>query len=270
MEFVNWLPSFITTGALGLGLFLGKNLIVTRLKNAVKHEYDEKLEQIKFSNRQIELELQNREKELASVREVAFSSMTHRQSLICERQLKAIDEIWCSYLNLSSARFVSNMMSRVKVDEVSKEIRLNTNLQEFFRFIAQNLDSEKISEVNAYKHRPFVSEGVWAYYSSYQSIVMHFVALAKAFENGLDDKLVNSEGLEKLIKATLPHQSEFIDKFGPTAAVYLLEEIEGHLLREIRTSIDGKGTSEDSLSKANEIISLSEALQTEDTMVKEA
>lgn len=44
---MDWFPAISTTSLLVIALWLGRNLLITRLTNSVRHEYDEKLETIK-------------------------------------------------------------------------------------------------------------------------------------------------------------------------------------------------------------------------------
>lgn len=267
-EFINWIPSLITTGGFGVVVFLSKNLIVNRLTNAVKHEYDTKLEEVKASHKLIEqrlqAEIQKREHEVITIRESAFSGLAHRKSLLFERQLKAVDDLWQAYITLSPAKIVSAMMSRVDIQMVSKNIANDSNMQQLFQMIGQNVDMVKLGTIQSEKLRPFVSEPIWAYFSTYQSIVLHYVMLAKIFEFGLEEKMIKSDELVNLLTKVLPHQKEFIEKFRVEGSFYLLEEIEQKLLKEINDFLSGKGVSEERLKEATEIIKHSEKLRAQD------
>lgn len=267
-EITGWIPSLVTTGSLGILIFLSKNLIITRLKNAVQHEYDKKLESVKSAHKVIENQLQTeilkREHEISLIRESAISGLAHRSSLLFERQLSAVEELWRSYTTLSQARFVSTMMSRVNLQEVSKTIAHDSSMQQFFQMIGKNVDMNKLSETQPANLRPFVSQTIWAYFSAYQSIVLHYVVLAKVFELGLGDNMTKSDELINLLLKVLPHQKEFIEKFGVEGSFYLLEEIEQKLLDEINDFLSGKGVSEERLKEATEIIKYSEQLRAQD------
>ncbi|TOE34300.1 hypothetical protein [Vibrio parahaemolyticus] len=268
MDIIDWIPSLVTSGGLGVVAVLSKNLIVTRLTNSVKHEYDVKLEAIKANHKESEqrfqAELQKRDLQVEAIRDSALSGLAHQKSLLFEKQLDAVDNLWKSFVALSPAKVVSTMMSRINIDEVSKTIARDTNLQEFFKMIGQNVDLETLGGVNSTSLRPFVSEPIWAYFSAYQSIVLHYVVLAKMFELGLDKKMTKSEELVKLVSKVLPHQKEFIEKYEITGAFYLLEEIEQLLLSEIQNFLSGKGISEERLKEATEIIKYSEQLKVTD------
>ncbi|MCG9663450.1 hypothetical protein L1D26_10280 [Vibrio mediterranei] len=267
-EFIDWIPSLITTGGFGVIIFLSKNLLITRLTNAVKHEYDAKLEQVKNSHKlteqRLQGEIQRREHEVATIRDSALSGLSHRKSLLFERQLNAVDDLWQAYISLSPAKVVATMMSRVKIDEVSKTIEHDSKLQHFFEMIGKNVDMDKLGAVQPASLRPFVSEPIWAYFSAYQSIVLHYVVLAKMFELGLSEKMTKSDELVNLLTKVLPHQKEFIEKYRVEGSFYLLEEVEQKLLKEINDFLSGKGVSEERLKEAAEIIKHSEHLRSQD------
>jgi hypothetical protein len=267
-ELIDWVTFFFTTGVFGIVVFLSKNLIITKLTNSVKHEYDAKLEKLKASNRATEqslrVEIQKRDSEITSIRDSALSGLDHRKSILFERQLNAVDELWKANNALSSAKSVSAIMSVFEIGKVSKRIEYDTKLQNFFKALAQNVDFKKLEIEPPSNLRPFVSEPIWAYFSACQSIVFHYVALAKIFELGFDEKMVKTDQLVTLIAKVLPHQKTYIVKHRIEGAFFLLEEIEGKLLKEIQHFLAGKGTSKARLKEASEIIKHSEQLTAKD------
>jgi hypothetical protein len=267
-ESINWIPSLVTTGLFSAVVFFSKNLIITRLTNSVKHEYDAKLEALKASNKAMEqtfqAEIQKRDSEITSIRNSALSGLDHRNSLLFERQLNAVDSLWQANTALSPAKAVSSMMSVFKIEEVSKTIEYDAELQNFFKTLAQNVDFKKLEIEPSSNLRPFVSKPIWAYFFACQSIVFHYVALAKIFELGLGTKMVKTDELVTLITKVLPHQKTYIEKHRIEGAFFLLEEIEGKLLKEIQDFLAGKGTSEARLKEASEIIKHSEQLTAKD------
>lgn len=63
---MDWIPAISTTGIFAGVLWLGRSLITSRLKNAVRHEYDKKLADLKadLTNKQEVLKADLRIKEL--------------------------------------------------------------------------------------------------------------------------------------------------------------------------------------------------------------
>ncbi|MBW2108980.1 MAG: hypothetical protein JRI36_09990 [Deltaproteobacteria bacterium] len=243
---MDWIPAISTTSLFALAIYLFRNLLTTRLTNAVKHEYDQKLEEIKA-------DLQARDKELESLKTTALSGLNHRQMVIYEKRVEAAQTLWDATIQISGGKPVSEIMCSVKTDVVSEQIGENTELQEFFKIIANLVDIEKMSKVDADSIRPFVSESAWSYFEAYRSIIWHSITQAKLFEKGIGNKLLKTDKMIKLIKTALPHYSDDIDLHDLKAYV-LLDELKEKILNEIRLMLSGPEDDELSVKRASEII----------------
>ena len=96
-------------------------------------------------------------------------------------------------------------------------------------------------------------------FSAYQAIVWFAVAKLHILKLGIADaKLLDPSGVEKLIKSALPHHAEYIEKRGPPAYHYLLDELETRLLVELRQMLEGTESDAANVAQAAEIIKLSE------------
>ena len=73
-------------------------------------------------------------------------------------------------------------------------------------------------------------EITWAYFNAFCSLLTFNSARFKALKLGLGEsqKLINMEYIKNILKAALPHQTQFIDEQDPGAYYYLLEEIEAN------------------------------------------
>jgi hypothetical protein len=105
--------------------------------------------------------------------------------------------------------------------------------------------------------RPFVPELTWAYFYAYITLLTFNFMRFKTLNLGLEEpqKYVNTEHIKNILKAALPHQTQFIDEQDPEAYYYLIEEIENRLLSELRKILDGKEADQSSIQRANEISS---------------
>ncbi|OUR84757.1 hypothetical protein A9Q75_01560 [Colwellia psychrerythraea] len=250
---MDWIPAVSSTSVLAILIFLSRHLIVARLTNAVKHEYDSKLEQLKA-------ELSKREKEIESLRQVGLNGLQQRQASIFNKQIEAVELLWAATCKLHLGKPVSEMMLRVKTEEVSKSISYDANLQKFFKYISMHADMKKMTEIDPNPARPFVSKLAWAYYSAYSSIIWHYVLQANLFENGLGDNLLETKKLTKLVSVALPHQVEYIEKFGVSVFGHLLEELQNKILEEVDSMISGKYLDTSGLQKAAKIQELAQEL----------
>jgi hypothetical protein len=68
------------------------------------------------------------------------------------------------------------------------------------------------------------------------------------------ERYFSTENLRKLLKATLPHQSKFVDENDPGAYHYLLDELEGYLLAELRKILMGEEVDQVAAARAKEIM----------------
>lgn len=261
---MEWVPAISITSLLAIVLWLCRNLIATRLTNAVKHEYDEKIENLRATLRQNEesfkAELKAKESQIDALRSGALSGIVNRQAVLYERQLNAVDQLWGAIMSLSSAKAVSSWMATLKFDAAAKEAARNSQFREVFKIMGKSFDINSLKTIDASKARPFVSPLAWAFYSAYQSIVMHAVIKLQMLQNGIDKDFADTKAITKLVKVALPHQQEFIEKYGPSAFHYFLEELESKLLLEINNILQGKKSDKESIEKAALILKEAERL----------
>jgi DNA primase len=73
-------------------------------------------------------------------------------------------------------------------------------------------------------------------------------------------EVIDTENVTKLVKVALPHQVEYIEKHGPSAFHYLLDELETYLLLAFKLMLKGEESDKDTLEKAASIIKQAETL----------
>ncbi|ELC9520014.1 hypothetical protein RJY08_001462 [Vibrio alginolyticus] len=247
LSLINWFPSIATASVIGVVGFLLRNVIKTRLTNAVKHEYDGKLELIKA-------DIQRKERDLEILKSSGVSSVGHRQTILFEKRVEAAEVLWKATVLVSGGQRVSDMMFRVKEEYVSANVGSDEKLQMFFKFIAQQADTDKMSEINAELVRPFVSKSAWSYYEAYHSIIWHFIAMASLYEKGLGHDLLKTEQMIETVKAVLPNYSDYIDQHGASSVILLLDELKDKVLNEIDNMLLGVTEDEQAVLRANEIL----------------
>lgn len=248
-----WLPAIFSTSSLAIILFLSRNLILTRLTNAVKHEYDTKLELLRS-------DLSRKDREIESLRQVGFSGLQQRQNILFNKQVDAIELLWAATCKLDLGKPISTMMQRLKTSEISNVITHDKKLQQFFKYISMHIDMQELASINPLPARPFISKLAWAYYSAYSAIVWHYVVQAKLFESGLSDNLLDVEKIKTIVHVALPHQKEFIDEFGSDALGYLLDELQDKILLELESIMNGETLDASGLEKAAKIQKLAQDL----------
>jgi len=125
-----------------------------------------------------------------------------------------------------------------------------------FTILGSGCDLTKLNTISAHKARPFVSPMVWAVFRAYTTIAMGAAIRIEGLKSGIATDLVNHGSIKKLVKAALPHQSEYLDKFGEAGYHYLLDELEEKLLREINVMLSGKEADQANVDQVAQIIGL--------------
>ncbi len=245
----DWIPAFTTTTALAVLAWLSRSLIITRLTNSVKNEFDSKIEKLKS-------DLSAKEAQIESLRNGAMSGLITRQSSLYQRQLQAIDEIWHSVKELEKAKHISATLVTLKFEECAKESATNPKFRDFIKTIGGDFDAESMDLSGAKKARPFLTPLAWAYYSAYSSVIMLAITKLKVLKIGVEnpEKYFDFESVKNLLKKVLPLRSEYIDKYDSSTHHYFLDEIEELLLVELQNIQKGLKTDKDNASRAAEII----------------
>ena len=185
-----------------------------------------------------------------------------------KRRLEAVDQLWSATTALAGAKKISSFMAVMKFDAIAEEAARDPKVREMFTAMGAAFDPNKVDLSGAEKARPFVSPMAWALFSAYQAIVMQAVSKLLIIKSGIGLKdLIDKEAVSKLVKAALPHQSGFIDKYGDAGYHYLLEELEGALLAALREMLVGEETDQASLERANDILRRSNELMANQSKV---
>lgn len=244
----NWFPALTTTALLGGALWLARSLIFTRLQNSVKNEFDSKLEVLRS-------ELKSKEAQIESLRSGAMSGLITRQGALYQRKLEAIDQIWSAVKELDKAKHISSTMAILEFEACVKESSGNPNFRTFMDTVGGNFDPNSLDLSGAALARPFVTPLAWAYYSAFSAVIMSAIFKMKVLKIGLDDadKFLRSDYPNKLLKTVLPSRSAYIDEHGTSVHHYLLDEIEGLLLFELKKIQDGNEVDMDNAKRAAEI-----------------
>lgn len=261
---MEWLAAISTTSLLAVVLWLSKNLIITRLTKAVRHEYDEKIEKLRTKLRKSEetfkSDLQSKEAQINALRSGALSTISSRQVAVFEKQVKAIEQVWNTVIALGPAKSVSAWMAVIKFEAAAKAAAQNPRAREMFSMLS-TIDLEAIDTKEAQKARPFISPVAWAYFTAYQAVVTHAVFRLHMLKSGIEmTDVIDTEHVMKVVKLALPHQAEYIEKHGPSAFHYLLEELETNMLTSFKLMMKGDEADKEALEKAAAIISESEKL----------
>jgi hypothetical protein len=265
MDFISWFPPLTTTALFGYALYLGRHLIITRLTKSVEHEFNQKLEsvrsQMRDSEERLKAELRTKETEISALRSGALTALASRHVAIDKRRLEAVDQLWQSVIALGTARGIAALMSTVSFEKAAPLTERDPKAREVFEMMGTGFDFKNIDLTGASKARPFLSPMVWATFSALQAVVMHSVMQWHILKGGLGNKdFISNDAISNLIKAALPHYSDYIDKHGSSAYFYLLEALDTQLLKEIQQMLSGVEADINSVERAADILLKSKAV----------
>ncbi len=265
MDFTDWVPSLTTAGVVAAALWLGRSLLITRLRNAVQHEFDAKLESLKTelraSEEQLKADLRRKDAQIEALRGGALSGLASRQSLLDKKRVEGIEKLWSAVVAMGPAEVALAWMATVKFEAAAKETATNPKFREIFEVIGGSIDLDKMKLAKASHVRPFVSDLSWAIFSAYQAIGIHAVSQLMMLKSGLGQPdFLNTEKVTSLVEAVLPHQAEYLSRAGANGYHYLVEELKTLLLAQLRHDLRGEDLDQDSLDRSARILREAEEL----------
>lgn len=263
MNFLDWIPAISTTSLLAGALWLCRSLISARLTRTVQHEFDEKIEvlrtNLRISEESFKAELRAKDTQIELLRSGAISGLASRQAALDKRRIEAVDQLWSSVTALAPAKAASALLATFKFKETAQVASKNPQIRQFFETFGNSIDLKNIGSNEAAKVRPFVSQMTWALYSAYQTIVLFAVVKLQMLRSGLDlSDALDTASVSNLVKIVLPHQLEYIQKYGDNAHHYLLDELELRLLEELQKMLQGAESDKATVEQAAAILKESE------------
>jgi hypothetical protein len=250
---IDWIPSLVTTSGLAGVLWLCRSLIITRLTNAVKHEYDAKLESLRA-------EIRSKESDIQALRDGALSGIINRSSVLYERRVKAVEDLWETVTSLTSAKNISSKLAVLNIEAISKKVAHDDKTQQLVNAWFGSFDINSVDVKAATNARPFISPLAWAYYDAYMAIISHSLIRMHSLRIGVGNDFSDINGIKNVVKQALPHQSDYIEKFGANGFHYLLEELENKILIEIQVTLNGEEFDQKSITQASKILKASREL----------
>lgn len=255
MELSDWIPAISTTSLFTVALWLGRNLIATRLNASVQHEFNRDLEKMRTELRNSEelfkADLRARDAQFELVRTNVMSGIASRQAALDKRRIEAVEQLWSAVVEQTNAKFASSMLCSFNYEAALKESSVNSELRKMFDRFPTGMEPKAVECTLAYKARPFVSEIAWAIFSAYQAILSLAVMKIQMLKIGLNmPSLLKSSAVKDLAKAALPHQSAFLDVHGADGVHLLVDELEMLLLAKLKESLKGTESDKENISQA--------------------
>lgn len=245
--------SLITSLSIGIVLFLLRNWIITRLKESISHEYNQRLETIKS-------ELRKSETEVDSLRTSLLSGTIHRGKLIYEKRIHATQVIWECTHRIAPLRQVAKFMRRINYENAAYLAQTQKDIRDFVRAFGINKNITEIGYNEAKKVQLFLSNLAWAYYESYHALACHAVLQQIIIEEALPPNLLDDKSVKTLLIAIYPDKKVFIEGSKIAELYDLMDDIEQKLFTELKALLKGKENDEEDIAHAREIINASQQL----------
>jgi hypothetical protein len=259
-SWIVWVVSPLLAAATPIVLVTFRSGIAAWITKGVQHNFDVKLEklraELKISEEQLKSDLREKEAEIGTLRNTVLSGSANRQTLLDKRRFEAVEKIWTAVNDLLPLKNLYAMTAHLNYDALAKRTQ-DAKTQQFLSMIDNFGPGQQSLKNVARDERPFLPDITWAYFNAFSSLLTFNSVRFKTLKLGLGEsqKLINMEYIKNILKAALPHQTQFIDEQDPEAYYYLIEEIENRLLSELRKILEGKEAGQSSIQQTKEILS---------------
>ncbi len=245
---MDWLPAITATSMFAACLWLARSSIAAWITSCIRHEYDEKLEELRSV-------LRCNEAELESLRAGTLSLARYRHEVVFSRNLDAIEMLWGAVVALMPAKKACELIGTLHYDAAEEEAAINPEFRKFFSIMGENFGLNNYLITDADKSRPFVSPMSWALFSAYRAIISLALAKIEALKRGMKmGEVFDEESVKRLATVALPEFSDLIDKSGPAIYHLLLGLLETKLLNEFDKVLNGVESDKASIEQAAAII----------------
>ena len=260
MNIIQWLESLITNAAVTAALlafvaYLLRTTISERIRRAVGHEYDTKLEELRASNTKVLEELRSARAEREAFRAMAMSLMTSTRTSTLDKRVEAVEVLWKSLQDLRSGLpYMIGVMDQTgwNTSRLGDQGLKALDGANYLESLAPNLKST--AEVA--KCRPFLGDQLYSLYHAAQAIIGRAISTTiltyqqRKFRLWFEERetvaLLNSI----LSEDELKHFNSL--KFSKLDWLYRI--LEGRIVGEIQKELSGEPAAEQALLQAARIM----------------
>ena len=253
---IEWLAQVFTSAAISALLviclgFLLRNLILERLKRAVGHEYDEKLEALRLQHNRVLETLREARAEREAFRSLAFSTLSANQSATVERRIKAIEVLWQSIQDLRhTIPYYIHVADMIGYDETKfgsrpREDLRSANLIEILKPMLVETDRVR-------KLRPFLGDRVFALFQAAQAVIGRATSTTiSSYQAGAIRLWYEEQDAQELLRVALS-----TDELHTFRSIldgkldWLVRQLEAKVVHQIQDELSGKTAAAETLTNA--------------------
>ena len=220
MTFWLSIASLVVSLIVPAAIFAARNWLLARITRGVEHQFNVKIEGVRTDLRKndehFKSELRDKEAEISTLRTNVLSGSANRQGLLDKRRFDAVERVWTAMNDLAPLKNLSSMMAILNMKAIAKEV-LDPKMQRFLSVLDAIAPNPAQLKNAARDERPFLPDLAWAYFHAYHTIVLSGLLRLNTFKIGLEnpEQYINWNHLKNILKATLPHHSEWIDQNEP-------------------------------------------------------
>lgn len=277
-DFILTIVSSLTlSGALTAALvFLAKNLISTRLKQSIEHEYSAKLETYKHSlkaEHEIAVErLRASNAQDSAIRSAATASFTEGHKAALEKRLSAIESTWKSINYLRSNTFDALNKLDIILPSEFQTFLTNANMRRALDDLSMEridslMDNEQTREVDAI--RPFIGEYIYSLYYAYRALTGRVAyILLKGREAGRISPWYDDAAVRQLISVFMT--GEEVNQFNAVECGkfgWMRCLIDQKMLSQMSRIVSGEESGNLALEQAHKIFEAASTLRNAETAV---
>lgn len=224
-----------------------RDQLTAYFQNRLKHNFDKQIETLRS-------ELERDREAVNSLRVGALGVRAQRQSIIDQRRVEAVDQLWAAVKELNKLRWISNAMAAIKWPEAAEMAKKDIRAQKVFDLLSGTNGKNMDIQHNAHAARPYVSPLAWALFSTMQTVLSYSLMQMTILRTGVGPEFIaEDKKIFAPIIAALPEYRSLIEQFGHTAFPQIADTLESRILMELQNTLIGREADAEEVRRASEI-----------------
>ncbi len=186
-----------------------------------------------------------------------LSARSEREMIFSQRRMKAAERVWTkTSVGLRGVASIATTASIIGFSGATARVAIDEPIRDYLDNIVGTVQENDLTTADIDAERLYVNELVWAFFSAYQT-VLHFAYLQlKVITIGIRaaHNTVKIDAAVDMIKAALPHQTDFLEK-NPEGVFLLVNELRENVFIAIRKMLQGNDLEADEIARASTVLS---------------